>query len=433
LSAASASASALPSASSFASASAFALSCASFFATLSATVIGGSATIVAGALIYRSGLPGLWLDIGGAIGLIILGFTIAKLVRKTGLFTLPEIAGYLFDKKTRFAASFLIIITQIAWVALLIQATSAVIGVIFPIENVNLILIGITIIFIIYTFIGGQYSVVYTDIIQFLVMFVGVCCFAVPLLLIKAGPDLSKLTSGTLSFPINNQLGFLPVLSFFFMMLMTHIVGPDIYNKVLSAKDEKTAKLSVISAGIFKFIFAIAIGILALCAIVLINPTLPAVESATAIPKAITYLNPVIAGFILAALVSAMLSSADSVLLSAGTILSIDIIRKKNIFISRIGIIIIGLLALILALYLNSVLDTLKLAYTVFASGLTLPIIFGFYKNKTKVTSKGALISLIVGGSISLLWLFFANPYGIDAIIIGLICSVIPLIIFMNK
>ena len=103
-------------------------------ATLTATVVGGSATIATGALIYTSGLPGLWLDIGGAVGLIILGFTLAKLVRKTNLITLPEITGQLFDSKVRIAAAVLILFIQIAWISLLIQATGAILGVLV---NIN--------------------------------------------------------------------------------------------------------------------------------------------------------------------------------------------------------------------------------------------------------------------------------------------------------
>ena len=56
-------------------------------ATITATTVGGSATIVAGGRIYASGLPALWYDIGGALGLIVLGLFLARKVRKTGLFT----------------------------------------------------------------------------------------------------------------------------------------------------------------------------------------------------------------------------------------------------------------------------------------------------------------------------------------------------------
>jgi SSS family solute:Na+ symporter len=397
-------------------------------ATLSATVIGGSATIATAALIYRVGLPGLWLDIGGAIGLIVLGGTLAGLVRKTGLITLPEITGKFFDTKTRSAAALLIVLTQIAWVALLIQATGAILSVISDV-NYDILLIGITAVFIIYTLLGGQFAVIYTDIIQFLVMLVGVCGIAVPLLLMKILPSFSTIQAEILTFPVNASVPVLSAASFFIIMFFPHLVGPDIYSKILSAKDMKTAKRGALLAGIFKFIFAGAIGILAIAAIVLF-PNLE--NAALALPMAILELSPLIAGVVLAAFVSVMLSSADSVLLSSGTILSVDLFKKNSIKITRIGIICFGVLALLLSLYLQNIIDTLRLAYTVFTAGLTLPILFGFYQDKTKVTSIGAFVSLVIGGCVALLWLWLGSPY-VDAVFIGLFCSLIPLLILRDN
>ena len=116
--------------------------------------------------------------------------------------------------------------------------------------------------------------------------------------------------------------------------------------------------------------------------------------------------------------------------LSAGTIISIDILKNKNINISRIGILAVGIGALGLALYLDDILKTLQLAYTIFTAGLTIPILFGFYKEKTHVSSTGALCGLIFGGGISLVWFFLENPYNIDAVIIGMIFSIMPLLLF---
>ena len=396
-------------------------------ATITATVVGGSATIASAKLIYLNGLPSLWLDIGAATGLIILGLALASLVRKTKLYTLPEITGFLFDKKVRYAAAFLIIITQIAWISLLIQGTGAILAVLFSVEYQALLAI-ITLIFILYTILGGQYAVVYTDIIQFFVMIVGVCAIATPLLLMKASPMFSEIPASKLEFPINSNIGLLPAVSFFFMMLMPHIVGPDIYSKILSAKNEKIAKKATLYSGLFRIIFAICIALISLSAIVLI-PDIAPEKAILAMPMAIKELGPILAGVILAAFVSVMLSSADSVLISSGAVLSIDIANKKSIIISRIGMIFIGLSALVLALYLNDIIKTLQLAYTVFTSGLTFPIIFGFFKEKTKVTPTGALVSLILGGSTSLVWFFMDNPYRIDAIIIGMIFSILPLIL----
>ena len=399
-------------------------------ATITATVVGGSATIATAKMIYLYGLPSLWLDIGAATGLIILGLTLAKIVRKTGLYTLPEITGHLFDNKVRYTAAILIILTQIAWISLLIQGAGAITAVLFPI-NYKITLIIITIVFITYTLLGGQYAVIYTDVIQFLIMILGVCFLAAPILYFKAAPMFSNIPAEQLKFPVNDSYSFLPVISLFFMMLMPHLVGPDIYSKLLTAKTEKTATKAAILSGLFRILFAISIGIIALSAIILV-PGLPPDQAIFAMPQAIIQLGPILSGIIFAAFISVMLSSADSVLLSAGTILSIDITKKKNVLISRIGILIIGLLALILALYLNDIIQTLKLAYTVFTSGLTLPIIFGFYKTKTHVTSKGAMLSLISGGTISLLWLSLGNPFQIDAVITGLTASIIPLLIFRD-
>jgi len=401
-------------------------------ATITATVVGGSATIVAGGRIYASGLPGLWYDLGGALGLIVLGYFLAKKVRKTGLVTLPDIAGHLYDKNVRFASALLIIIIEIAWVSLLIQACSLILFVVVPVEY-ELLLVIITLVFIGYTFLGGQYAVVYTDIIQFIIMVVGICIIAAPLLFFDALPLLNQLPSTFLSFPVNENIGVLAASSIFFMMFMPHIVGPDIYSKILSAKDEKTAKKGAIFSGLFKLVFAIAIGVIALAAAVL-YPGLDV--PSLAIPTAIAQLSPVLAGILLASFVSVMLSSADSCLLSAGTILSVDITKKNTVLISRIGILGVGVGALLLALYytqLGGILDTLKLAYTVFTAGLTLPIIFGFYKEKTRVTSMGAFFSLYFGGSISLLLLLIKNPYSDHAVLFGLVASLFPLLLLREK
>lgn len=395
-------------------------------ATITATTVGGSATIVAGGRIYAEGLPAIWYDLAGGLGLIILGFFIAKKVRKTKLFTLPDITGAMFDNKVRFASAILIIITEIAWVSLLIQACSLVLSVILPVDY-TILLVVITIGFIIYTIIGGQYAVVYTDIIQFFVMLIGIVFIAAPLIFIDALPGITKLPSTSLSFPINENIGILAASSIFFMMFLPHIVGPDIYSKILSAKDEKTAKTGTIISGLFKLIFAAAIALIAISAMVL-HPNLA--NPYIAIPTTMLNLSPILGAIILAAFVSVMLSSADSCLLSAGTIISIDLLKNKNINISRFGILAVGFAALGLALYLNDVLRTLQLAYTIFTAGLTIPILFGFFKEKTHVSTKGALTALILGGSVSLIWFFLNNPYGIDAVIIGMILSLIPLLVF---
>ena len=402
-------------------------------ATMTATTIGGSATIVAGGRIFADGLPALWYDLGGVIGLFILSVTLAKLVRKTNCYTLPDIINTIYDKKTRHISAILIIITEIAWIALLMQAASLILSVILDLDT-TLILIGITITFILYTLIGGQFAVVYTDIIQFIVMFIGICTIATPLILSKSLPNWSLLTSQQLSFPINNQIGIIPLGSILFMMMMPHIVGPDIYSKLLSAKNEKTARNATILTASFKLIFALAIALIALSAAAIPSIQEQISTPALAIPLVISSLPTVFAGVVLAAFLSVMISSADSCLLSAGTIFSVDILKNNSIKTSQIGIILTGICALLLAVYhslLGSILDTLELAYTIFTAGLTLPVIAGLYQKYTKVTKKGALFSIILGGTISIITLQIPL-FSTYAVLIGLSASLVPLVVFRH-
>lgn len=105
------------------------------------------------------------------------------------------------------------------------------------------------------------------------------------------------------------------------------------------------------------------------------------------------------------------MSSADTCLLSQGVILTQDIIKrfypglseKKTISLTRLNIIILGLLALGLAMILKGVISSLLFAYTIFTCGLVVPVIAGFYKEKLKVTPRGALVALIGGGIIGLM------------------------------
>jgi SSS family solute:Na+ symporter len=101
------------------------------------------------------------------------------------------------------------------------------------------------------------------------------------------------------------------------------------------------------------------------------------------------------------------MSSADTSLMTATSILTLDIYRKaspdssdgKLMAISRFFVLIIGLLALALAVSMPGIIKTLLIAYTVFASGLLLPVIAGFSKDRLGLTPSGALAALLGGGA----------------------------------
>jgi SSS family solute:Na+ symporter len=138
----------------------------------------------------------------------------------------------------------------------------------------------------------------------------------------------------------------------------------------------------------------------------------PEIAAEGAFPRVITsVLSPGLSGLILAALVAALMSSADTCLLTQGVILTEDIIKRahpalderKTILLTRLSLIGLGLVALGLALALKGVISSLLFAYTIFTCGLVVPVVAGFYKEKLRVTPRGALAALIGGGLVGLL------------------------------
>jgi len=93
--------------------------------------------------------------------------------------------------------------------------------------------------------------------------------------------------------------------------------------------------------------------------------------------------------------------------MTATSILTLDIYRKafpcssesKLMAVSRRFVLIIGFLALVLAISMPGIIKTLLIAYTVYTSGLLLPVIAGFFKDRLGLTPTGALAGLVGGGA----------------------------------
>jgi SSS family solute:Na+ symporter len=176
------------------------------------------------------------------------------------------------------------------------------------------------------------------------------------------------------------------------------------YSRIFCARDDRTARTAVFSTAILLIPVALAVTVIGMGAAALF----PQIAAEEALPTVIRELfSPLVGGIILAALLCAVMSSADTTLLSAGTILTVDVIgyfcpptEQKNILPrSRLIIASLGLCALVVALALKGIITSMLFAYTVYTAGVILPVIAGFCKNRLKITSSGALAALVGGGA----------------------------------
>jgi SSS family solute:Na+ symporter len=372
--------------------------------SLLATIIGGSATIGLAGLGFSRGLSGSWWLLVGSLGLIVLGFLFAKKVRNFGLFTLPEIIEKQYSRKVALAASILIVVAWIGVTAGQILAAGKILGAL-DIGTPAIWMTIFTIIFVGYTMLGGQYAIIRTDILDIIVIFGGILT-GLGILLWKLGGVgglIEALPADKISFPLSSTFGGFDLLSYLLLVGLTYVVGPDMYSRLFCARDAGTARTSVFWAALFLVPLAFCITFIGMGAFVLF----PGISPEQAFPTLITGVLPAFAaGIVLAALVSAVMSTASATLMSASAILSVDIIgyfkistsETRSFILSRWGVLVIGIASLGLALMLKGVISALLFAYTIYTCGVILPVIAGFYKDRLKVTPIAALTAIIGGG-----------------------------------
>ena len=394
--------------------------------SLLATIIGGSATVGMAGLGFTRGLTGAWWLLVGSIGLVVLGVFFARKVRGFGLYTLPELVAKQYDGRVGLAASILIVVAWVGIIAAQIIASGAILGAL-GVGTPVLWMVVFTIVFIIYAVLGGQQAIIRTDTVQIGIILAGI--FGSLALVISRlggwGGLVSSLPPEHFAFPVSSQFSGQELISLLLLVGLTYVVGPDMYSRLFCARDSDTARKSVFWAALLIIPVAFGITLIGMGA----SALFPQISPEQAFPVVITgVLPPFMGGVVLAALLGALMSSADTCLLSASTILTMDIIGRfktalsptKILSYSRWAMVIIGISSLSLALALKGIISALLFAYTVYTCGLILPVLIGFYKDRFRVTPLGALVAIIGGGVAALIGKILGIEYlGLGGLVIS--------------
>jgi solute:Na+ symporter, SSS family len=390
------------------------------FLGLASLTTGGSTTIALAAYVSTHGVSGLWLDLAGAIGLLVLGLFLARRVRREAAVTLPEIVGRYYGSGTRRVAAALILVAEIVWFALLIEATQVVLSSALGLPPIPAI-VGSTAVFVLYTTLGGQFAVVRTDRLQYGLMLLGIPGIALAFALARSR-GAAPLPAEALRFPTSSTLSTGDVAALLVLVGLPHLVGSDVYAKLLSCRDEAAARAAALGAAVSKVVFGLAVAAIALAA----RTALPGVPAIQTLPRAVMAFVPEpLSSLVLVCLVATMHSSADAVLLSASAVTVRDLWRPARrlspVIAARLLTPLYASLGLFLALALDrNVLETLKLGYSIFAAGLILPVLAALLLPGEALPSGAAVTAMLAGGGLAALGRFFpALTGGIDPVLVG--------------
>lgn len=355
--------------------------------SLMATILGGSAILGTIELSSQIGWAAIWFLLCASFGLFLLA-PVAKYVSRYGKFTLPGLLGYFFGERARLISS---IIIPAAWLGIvaaqIIAAGKILAGLGFVSYNTAAVSAGI--IFIIYTLLGGQISILRTDIFQSVLIVIGLVSLFIFAIRTPAASQIPPFKATAL---FNESFSGIDLLILVLTYSVTYVVGPDIYSRLFSAKNEKTATASVIIVALLLIPVSFLLTFLGIFS--------DTTGSTELISFAEELLPVFFYGLFIAALLSAVMSSADTTLLTSSIILSElfypDIDNPKAFRLTRLLTIILGILAIVTALYVTSVLQSLLMGLAFFSGAFVIPVLAGLLN--LKVVKSQVTAAIIAGG-----------------------------------
>lgn len=410
-------------------------------AGLTATHIGGGTVMGVSTESYTFGVSGIAYSVGTAVGLILLGLVAAKKMRSLSLYTITDYLALRYDSA----------LVRGLGAALSLVAVTGIVGAQVTAAGGALSIIGIDpttgaiiamLLFIGYTVFAGMWGVALTDATQVIIVLVGLPIVAVFGLQAIGGIDgLQSFAAG--SAEVSSASYFSPVgmgtwamLGIITPVIMYNLIGQDFYQRLFSARSATVARASAIAAGVLLLAFAAFPVIAGMSSRAIVGEV---EDPASALPELIIAVLPAWLGAILvAAILAAIMSTADSLLIAGTSHVTNDFYRKimgrdpdgdskRTLVIARVWTVILGVGALAFALAVPGIIEMLALAYTMFASGIFVPVIGGLFWSRA--TTPGAVSAIAVGSVAGLLGSLGVLDYGgVPDIAVGGLCSLLAFV-----
>ncbi len=399
-------------------------------ATVFATWFGSETVLGIPASFIKDGFSGVVADpFGSSLCLILVGVFFARPLYRMNLLTIGDYYRKRFGRPVEMLTSLCIVISYLGWVGAQIKALGLVFNVVSDgnLSQQSGMIIGAATV-LVYTMLGGMFSVAITDFIQMIIIVIG---------MLFIGWEVSGIVPGGVGAVIshaasNGKFHLLPapelkdILLFFtawITMMLGSIPQQDVFQRVQSAKNENTAANSSILGGVLYFCFAFIPMFLAYSAL-LIDPKMVQgyldTDPQQILPSLI--LSPIVPIFaqimFFGALLSAIKSCASATLLAPSVSFSENIMRPllphmtDHRHLQLMRAVLVGFTVLVTSFALStdaSIYKMVENAYKVTLVGAFVPLVCGLYWRKA--TNLGATLAIIFGLGI---WLMmeFMNPDG---------------------
>ena len=371
---------------------------------------------------YSTGIAALWIVPGTVAAFLFIWLVMASPLRccsaETNSITLPDVLAARYQPKLaaciRLAAVIIILVMLTSYVAAQLAAAGKAFVATFDWDYRTGVATGAAIV-LIYTMVGGFRAVAWTDVVQAVLMVTAVVILPIVMISDLGGVNalwqqLESIEPMTDPWGGKTGLALIGFLSVWVGVPMGYPGQPHVLTRLMAAKDETAARRAAIISSIWVFVLfigAISVGIAARVAF-------PEIEdSERSLPHAaVHYLPAPMAGMVIAAMVAAICSTADSQLLVCASALAHDayvkllgkeLDQRRLSWINRWGVLVIGILAaFIAAREVRIIFDFVLVAWdglgAAFGPALILKLLW------KRSTAWGVFAGIVVGFATAVIW-----------------------------
>lgn len=390
-----------------------------YMGTMAAVVLGGASTVGGVGLGYKMGLSGMWLVVAIGVGVLLLSLAFSGTIQRLRIYTVSDMLSLRYGPgATRFSGVVMFLYT----VALAVTSTGAyatVLHVLLGWDRWVCVLVGGAVV-LVYSVIGGMWSITLADQAQFFIKTIGIFFLMLPIVLSQAGgfsgirerlgDEYFRLV-GTAEHGADGQT----ILTWFLIYTLGLLIGQDIWQRVFTARSPQVATWGGAVAGVYCILYGAAGAVIGMGAHAILGDGIKARDDVYA-EVANNLLPAGIGGFVLAAGIAAMMSTASGALIAAATVGRNDVLplvtgragledtkgsEQDEVTGNRLWVLGVGLLVTaISALMTNGgggdlVVASLTVAYDLLVGGLLVAIVGGFLWKRG--TGAGATAAMIGG------------------------------------
>lgn len=401
--------------------------------TMSAVVLGGASTVGGVGLGYTYGLSGMWLVVAIATGVLLLSLIFAPIISRLKIYTVSQMLSLRYGVRATQVSSIVMLAYTVMIAVTSTAAYASIFRVLFDIDRAWAILLG-SLVVIGYSLLGGMWSITLTDMMQFVIMTVGIFLLMLPFSLQQAGGWGGLTERLDAEFFQLGSMGLNSIITMFVIYTLGILVGQDIWQRVFSARSPKVARWGGASAGIYIALYGVAGAVIGMAAAVL-APSLDSQDDAFA-TIAQNFLPAGVGGVVLAAGVAAMMSTASGALIASATVARVDVVpfltgrpategeeSDATLKADRVYLLVLGVLVTLIAIFLTDTVTSLTIAYDILVGGLMVAILGGLVWKRG--TGMGAALSMAAGSLVTLGCMPVFGVLANEPIYYGLVASLV--------